>query len=172
MLYGYGHFGMVEELSEDEIRAQMETNFFGALWVTQAALPVMREQRSGHIIQVTSEGGVRAFPQVGAYHASKWALEVLSESLAQEVEQVGIHVTSVEPGPYATDWGSVGLRRSAENPAYDVVRNGIDRGRDEITEEVDGDVMTEHLDPGNGATITIIWRRAAVPPSANDGPSA
>jgi NAD(P)-dependent dehydrogenase (short-subunit alcohol dehydrogenase family) len=83
---GYGQFGMVEEPSEDDVRAQLETNFFGALWVTQAALPIMRKQGSCRIIQVTSEGGVRAFPQFGAYHASKWALEGLSQSLSQEVE--------------------------------------------------------------------------------------
>ena len=82
---GYGHFGMVEELTEAEIRAQLETNFFGALWVTQAALPIMRRQGSGHILQNTSEGGVTAFPGIGAYHASKWALEGLTQSLAQEV---------------------------------------------------------------------------------------
>lgn len=119
---GYGHFGMVEEVTEAEIRAQMETNFFGALWVTQAALPIMRAQGSGRILQVTSEGGVRAFPGVGAYHASKWALEGLSESLAQEVAAFGIHVTNVEPGPYATDWLSHGARRSTGNPDYAAVR--------------------------------------------------
>lgn len=96
---GYGHFGMVEELTESDIRDQLETNFFGALWVTQAALPIMRAQRAGHILQVTSEGGVRASPGIGASHASKWALEGLSQSLAQEVEAFGIHVTNVEPGP-------------------------------------------------------------------------
>lgn len=74
---GYGHFGMVEEIDEDELRAQMETNFFGAVWVTQAVLPLMRAQRSGRILQVTSEGGVRAFPGIGAYHASKWARGVV-----------------------------------------------------------------------------------------------
>lgn len=119
---GYGHFGMVEELKEDDIREQFETNFFGALWITQAALPIMRAQRSGHLIQVTSEGGVRAFPGIGAYHASKWALEGLSQSLSQEVERFGIHVTNLEPGPYATDWLSTGSRRSAPLDAYDVVR--------------------------------------------------
>jgi len=124
---GYGQLGMVEELSEEEIRAQLETNFFGALWVTQAALPIMREQGSGRILQVTSEGGIRAFPQFGAYHASKWALEGLSESLSQEVAQFGIHITCVEPGPYSTDWGSAGLRRSEQNPGYEAVRKGIDR---------------------------------------------
>jgi NAD(P)-dependent dehydrogenase (short-subunit alcohol dehydrogenase family) len=122
---GYGHFGMVEEVSEDEIRAELETNLLGALWVTQAALPVLRAQGSGHIIQVTSEGGIRAFPEFGAYHASKWALEGLSESLAQEVASFGIHITCVEPGPYATDFGAGGLQRSSENPAYDQVRDSI-----------------------------------------------
>src|SRR6185437_17150376 len=84
---GYGHFGMVEELSEADARNQMETNLFGALWVTQAALPFLRAQRSGHILQVSSIGGISAFPMVGMYHASKWALEGLSQSLAQEVAQ-------------------------------------------------------------------------------------
>jgi len=68
---GYGHFGMVEELAEHEARAQVETNLFGALWITQAALPIMRAQGSGHIIQVSSIGGISAFPGLGAYHASK-----------------------------------------------------------------------------------------------------
>jgi NAD(P)-dependent dehydrogenase (short-subunit alcohol dehydrogenase family) len=72
---GYGHFGFIEEVTEQEARAQMETNLFGALWVTQAALPFLREQGSGHIIQVSSIGGIGAFPGVGLYHASKWALE-------------------------------------------------------------------------------------------------
>ena len=78
---GYGLFGAVEEVSEEQARDQIETNLFGALWVTQAALPIMREQGSGHIIQVSSIGGVTAFPGVGLYHASKWALEAFSQSL-------------------------------------------------------------------------------------------
>src|SRR3984885_12286023 len=78
---GYGHFGMMEEISEQEARAQLETNLFGALWVTQAALPFLREQRSGHIVQVSSVGGISAFPNVGIYHASKWALEGFSQAL-------------------------------------------------------------------------------------------
>src|ERR671921_1633957 len=97
---GYGHFGMIEELTEGDVRSQLETNLFGALWVTQAALPIMREQGSGHIIQVSSIGGISAFPSVGAYHASKWALEGLSQSLSQEVKDFGIHVTLVEPGGF------------------------------------------------------------------------
>ncbi|MFG1923070.1 SDR family NAD(P)-dependent oxidoreductase [Cryptosporangium sp. NPDC048952] len=115
---GYGHFGMVEELTERELRQQLETNFFGAVWVTQAVLPVLRRQGSGHILQVTSEGGVRAYPGIGAYHASKWALEGITESLAQEVAGFGIHVTCVEPGPYRTDWLDRGSRHSAQHPDY------------------------------------------------------
>jgi NAD(P)-dependent dehydrogenase (short-subunit alcohol dehydrogenase family) len=119
---GYGHFGAVEELSEYDIRAQMETNFFGALWVLQAALPVMRAQGEGHLITVTSEGGVRAYPGIGAYHASKWALEGLTQSMAQEVRDLGIKVTNIEPGPYATGWLEVGSRHSTPQPAYDRMR--------------------------------------------------
>ena len=119
---GYGHFGMIEELTEDEVRAQLETNFFGALWVTQAAIPIMREQGSGHIIQVSSIGGISAFPTVGAYHASKWALEGLSQSLSQEVAGFGIDVTLVEPGGFSTDWSGPSASRSDELAIYADVR--------------------------------------------------
>lgn len=77
---GYGHFGFVEEVTEQEARDQIETNVFGALWVTQAALPYLRAQRSGHVVQVSSIGGVLAFQNLGLYHASKWALEGFSPS--------------------------------------------------------------------------------------------
>ena len=115
---GYGHFGLVEELTEEESRAQLETNLFGALWVTQAALPIMRGQGSGHIIQVSSIGGISAFPLVGIYHASKWALEGISQALSQEVADFGIHVTLIEPGGFSTDWAGSSAKRSEELPAY------------------------------------------------------
>ncbi|WP_033338719.1 SDR family NAD(P)-dependent oxidoreductase [Catenuloplanes japonicus] len=114
---GYGHVGMVEEVTERELREQLETNFFGAVWVTQAVLPVLRRQRGGHLLQVTSEGGVRAYPGFGAYHASKWAVEGLTEALALETAGFGFHITSVEPGPYATGF-STAIRQSAELPDY------------------------------------------------------
>ncbi len=110
---GYGHFGLVEELTEDEARAQLETNLFGALWVTQAALPILRAQGSGHILQVSSIGGISAFPLVGIYHASKWALEGISQALAQEVADFGIKVTLIEPGGFSTDWAGSSAKRSA-----------------------------------------------------------
>src|SRR6202022_2011142 len=119
---GYGQFGMIEELSEQEARAQIETNLFGALWVTQAALPFLREQGSGHIIQVSSIGGISAFPSVGIYHASKWGLEGISQALAQEVKEFGINVTLVEPGGFSTDWSGPSAKRSEPNPVYDGLR--------------------------------------------------
>jgi NAD(P)-dependent dehydrogenase (short-subunit alcohol dehydrogenase family) len=115
---GYGHFGMVEELTEAEARAQLETNLFGALWITQAALPFLREQGSGHILQVSSIGGISAFPLVGIYHASKWALEGMSQALAQEVAPFGIKVTLIEPGGFATDWAGSSSSTSEPLPAY------------------------------------------------------
>jgi NAD(P)-dependent dehydrogenase (short-subunit alcohol dehydrogenase family) len=115
---GYGQFGLVEELTEAESRDQMETNFFGALWVTQAVLPIMRAQQSGHIVQVSSVAGLTSFPNLGIYHASKWALEGLSEALACEVAAHGIHVTLVEPALFKTDWAGTSARHSRSNEAY------------------------------------------------------
>lgn len=119
---GYGQFGMIEELSEEEVRAQLETNVLGAMWVTQAALPLLREQGSGHLLQVSSVGGVTAYPNIGAYHASKWALEGFSQALAREVADFGIRVTLIEPGGFATDWSGSSARRATPLPAYDPVR--------------------------------------------------
>lgn len=126
---GYGQFGMVEELSEQEARAQIETNLFGALWVTQAVLPFLREQGNGHLVQVSSIGGVTAFPMVGIYHASKWALEGLSQALAQEVAGFGIKVTLIEPGGYSTDWAGSSAGRATPLPAYDEVRAATEAWR-------------------------------------------
>ena len=111
---GYAQIGAVEELTERELRDQMETNLFGAVWVVQAALPHLREQGSGHIVQMSSAAGLIAMPLGGAYHASKWAVEGLNESLAREVADLGIKVTVVEPGGFAT--------RSGRNP--DPLDNG------------------------------------------------
>lgn len=126
---GYGHFGLVEEISEAEARAQMETNLFGALWITQAALPFLREQGSGHVVQVSSIGGITAFPIVGMYHASKWALEGLSQSLAQEVADFGIKVTLIEPAGFSTDWAGDSAKRSDPIEAYADVKRRIEEER-------------------------------------------
>ena len=126
---GYGHFGFIEEITEKEARAQLETNLFGALWVTQAALPFLREQGSGHIIQVSSIGGISAFPLVGIYHASKWALEGFTQSLAQEVAGFGITVTLIEPGGFSTDWSGDSSFTSEPIPAYADLHEKVAEGR-------------------------------------------
>ena len=122
---GYGHFGFIEEITEDEARRQLETNLFGALWVTQAALPFLRAQGHGHIIQVSSIGGISAFPLVGIYHASKWALEGFTQSLAQEVAGFGIKVTLVEPGGFDTDWRSASAVVADAQPQYAILHDAM-----------------------------------------------
>ncbi|HEX4438110.1 MAG TPA: SDR family oxidoreductase [Solirubrobacteraceae bacterium] len=132
---GYGQFGAIEEVSEQEARRQIETNLFGPLWVTKAAVPILRAQGSGHILQVSSIGGVHAFPTIGLYHASKWGLEGFSQSLAYELEDFGVKVTIVEPGGFATDWSGPSAGRAEELSVYDEVRTnrfkrlGAVRGR-------------------------------------------
>ncbi|MFJ4657012.1 SDR family NAD(P)-dependent oxidoreductase [Nocardia sp. NPDC088792] len=121
---GYMQFGMVEELTEQQIRGELETNLLGALWVTQAALPILRAQGSGHIIQVSSLWGIVASPNAGAYNASKWALEGLSQSLAAEVSDLGIHVTILEPASY--DTGFKLTQFATPNPAYSHLRTTAD----------------------------------------------
>jgi len=109
---GYGLFGAIEEVNEQEARAQMETNFFGALWATKEVLPIMRQQQSGHIIQISSMAGFRGSPGLGLYNASKHALEGFSDALAQEVAPFNIKVTIVEPGPFRTHWAGSSSQRS------------------------------------------------------------
>jgi NAD(P)-dependent dehydrogenase (short-subunit alcohol dehydrogenase family) len=111
---GYGTIGAIEEFSLEEIRAQMETNFFGAVAVTKFALPMMREQGSGHIVQISSQAGFRATAGFGVYNASKFALEGFSEALAQEVAPFGIKLTIVEPGPFRTEF-LAGSMKNAQN---------------------------------------------------------
>ena len=101
---GYGSRGALEELSDEQVRAQFDVNVFGALDVLRAVLPVMRAQRSGHVVQMSSVGGVNVVLGGAAYAATKFALEGLSEGLALEVAPLGIRVTLVEPGPFRTDF--------------------------------------------------------------------
>jgi len=119
---GYGYFGTIEEVDEAGARAQIETNLFGALWVTKAALPILRQQGSGHFIQVSSIGGITAFPGIGLYHASKWALEGFSQSLSREVGRFGVKVTLVEPIGYSTDWAGPSAVTAEPMPEYDPIR--------------------------------------------------
>lgn len=117
---GYGLFGAAEEVSMVEAREQMETNFFSALAITQAVLPVMRNQRAGHILQISSIAGISSNPGLGLYNASKFALEGFTEALALETKNLNIKVTLIEPGPFRTDWAGSSSARSAKIiPDYD-----------------------------------------------------
>src|ERR1700753_2122989 len=119
---GYGLFGTIEETTEQEAREQMETNFFGLLWLTQAILPVMREQGHGHIIQLSSVLGLVTVPVLGLYNSSKFAVEGLSETLATEVKGFGINVTLVEPNGFATDWSSASAIHTTPMKEYEPVK--------------------------------------------------
>lgn len=121
---GYGLSGAVEELSERQLRDQLDTNLFGPVWVVQAALPFLRDQGSGHILQISSVAGLVGLGLGGAYCASKWALEGLSEVLAQEVAGFGVKVTIVEPGGYATN-GVNGGDAAVPKPFYDEQRAAL-----------------------------------------------
>jgi NAD(P)-dependent dehydrogenase (short-subunit alcohol dehydrogenase family) len=110
---GYGHVGAVEELTDGELREQLEVNLFGVINVTRAALPHLRRQRSGHLVQMSSVNGVEGLAGGGYYAASKFAIEGLSESLAEEVAPLGIRVTIVEPGPHRTRFASARSARWA-----------------------------------------------------------
>lgn len=121
---GYGYMGAVEELEPEQMKANFDANIFGTLSVVQAALPILRAQRSGHILTVSSVGGVIGFPTGGSYTASKFAIEAMSEALSGEVAPFGIKVTILEPGHFSTEF-----QKSVKSPpaieAYNPVRQAI-----------------------------------------------
>ncbi|NCD68812.1 SDR family NAD(P)-dependent oxidoreductase [Mucilaginibacter agri] len=125
---GFGLFGTIEETSEQEARDQIETNVFGVLWLTQAALPIMREQGHGHIIQVSSVLGVATLPILGIYNASKFAVEGFSETLAAEVKSFGINVTLIEPNGFSTDWAGPSAIQTTPMDVYQPVRDAFQAG--------------------------------------------
>lgn len=127
--------GMIEEIGETDARKIMDTNFFGALWVSQAVLPYLRAQKTGHIIQISSIGALVTGPMAGIYSASKFALEGMSEALAQEISDFGIKLTIVEPGGY---WTNLYLSMQYSEPmeAYEPLRKKL---ADEAGETVDSD---------------------------------
>ena len=109
---GYGHEGTFEESTLEDLRRQFDVNVFGAVAVTKAVLPSMRKRRSGHIVNITSMGGLITLPGLSFYHGSKFALEGLSEALGKEVKDFGIHVTAVEPGSFRTNWAGSSMKRA------------------------------------------------------------
>ncbi|MGJ9406406.1 SDR family NAD(P)-dependent oxidoreductase [Nesterenkonia aurantiaca] len=122
---GYGLIGAIEEVSEEEAREILETDLLGPLWLSQAAIPVMREQGHGHIIQISTVGAVGTMPTLGLYNAAKWGLEGFSEAMAAEVAQFGIRVTLAEPGAIATDWAGASMRFSTPVAAYHGLRETL-----------------------------------------------
>ncbi|WP_326984247.1 SDR family NAD(P)-dependent oxidoreductase [Chryseobacterium sp. MYb264] len=123
---GFGLFGTTEETTEQQAREQMETNFFGSLWVAQAVLPVMRKQKSGHIIQISSFLGLTTLPLLGLYNASKFAVEGLIETIGSETAHLGIKATLIEPNGFATDWaGASAVQTSSEIIDYNLVREAF-----------------------------------------------
>src|SRR5712692_11182380 len=124
---GYGDLASIEDTSMKDFRAQIETNLFGVINVTKAALPLMREQRSGHIIQIASIGGRVGPPGGGAYSAAKWGVEGFSEVLAKEVGPLGVKVTLIEPGGMRTDFAGSSTTIRASRPEYDSTVGAMDR---------------------------------------------
>ena len=122
---GYGLIGAVEEVDEADARALLDTDLLGPLWLSQAAVPVMREHGSGHIVQISTVGAVGTMPTLGLYNAAKWGLEGFSEALAAEVAGFGIRVTLAELGETDTEWATASMRFSAPIPAYDDLRIGL-----------------------------------------------
>lgn len=123
---GYGQEGLVEESTLEDLRRQFDVNLFGAVAVIKAVLPYMRRRRAGRIVNITSMGGIITMPGLGFYHASKFALEGLSESLGKEVESFGIRVTAVEPGGFRTDWAGRSLLRAPRSISdYDALMDPI-----------------------------------------------
>lgn len=115
---GYGNIASIEETSPEDFRAQFETNFWGVVHVTKAALPILREQGSGHILQFSSVGGRIGSPGLGPYQAAKWAVEGFSEVLAREVAPLGIKVTIIEPGGFRTDWAGTSMSHIEPREEY------------------------------------------------------
>jgi NAD(P)-dependent dehydrogenase (short-subunit alcohol dehydrogenase family) len=122
---GYGFVGAFEEMTADEFKGQIDTNFWGVVNVTRAVLPVLREQGFGHIIQVTSVGGRLGVPGLSGYHAAKFAVEGLSEALAQEIKPLGLKLTIVEPGGFRTDWAGASMAFAKPMKAYAPVLGAI-----------------------------------------------
>jgi len=155
---GYATSASIEDLPEEEFRAQLDTNLFGVVNVTRAALPVLRAQRSGHIIQVSSIGGrVGGTPGMGGYQTAKYAVEGFSEVLSNEVRPLGIKVTIVEPGAFRTDWGGSSMRILPVSEDYEPTVGEMNRYRRVVDGQQPGD-------PARAAAVITEIARLDQPP--------
>lgn len=137
---GYGHEGTLEESPMEELRDQFAVNVFGAVAAMKAVLPFMRQRRKGHILNITSMGGLMTMPGISYYHGSKFALEGISASLGKEIKALGIAVTAVAPGMFRTDWAGRSMVRSGRRiAAYDAIFEPIRKGRLERNGHQPGD---------------------------------
>ncbi|MDK2632206.1 oxidoreductase [Pantoea stewartii subsp. indologenes] len=137
---GYGHEGILEESSLEEMRRQFDVNVFGAVAMIKAVLPEMRQRRCGHIINITSMGGFITLPGISYYCGSKFALEGISETLGKELAPFNVKVTAVAPGSFRTDWAGRSMSRSARTlPDYDALFDPIRQARQEKSGNQPGD---------------------------------
>ncbi len=155
---GYGYVSAIEEGEDVEIRRQFETNVFGLFSLTRHVLAGMRRRHSGHIINFSSIGGLMAFPAVGYYNATKYAVEGFSEALSLEVADLGIHVTIVEPGRFRTDWAGRSIIESGT--IIDEYVNTTGKRREQLR----ASSGTQPGDPSRGAAAIIKATEAAQPP--------
>lgn len=163
---GYGLVGAVEEVTEDDVRQIIDTDFLGALWVTQAVLPELRRRGSGHIVQISTVGGVGTMPTLGMYNAAKWALEAFSEALAAEVREFGIRVTIAELGGFGTDWAGRSMRFARPLDAYDSLRTSIFGSPTVPWPLDDGDEADGSAEPGPELAAAALLAHVGAP----DGP--
>lgn len=154
---GYANTSAIEDVDESDFRAQIETNFFGTFHVTRAALPVLRNQKAGHVIQVSSMGGRLGTAGLGAYQSAKWAVEGFSEVLAREVGPLGIRVTIVEPGGFATDWGGASMRIDEPSEPYRATVGAV-------AARLRGDQGAMRGDPARAAQAILEIARVDDPP--------
>ncbi len=155
---GYGYLSAIEEGEDDEVRAMFETNVFGLANVTKAVLPGMRKQARGHIVNISSMGGLIGFPGVGYYNATKFAVEGMSEALAKETAPLGIKVTIVEPGPFRTEWAGRSLKMPKNAIADYAATAGARRA---ATHSYSG---TQPGDPVRGVEAIILAVESPEPP--------
>jgi len=154
---GYGFIGAFEEMTPDEFKAQIDTNFWGVVNVTREAVPFLRKQGFGHIIQITSIGGRIAVPGLSGYHAAKFAVEGFSEALAQELKPLGLKLTIVEPGGFRTDWAGASMAFAKSIPAYASTVGAV-RGM------VENHAGREPGDPRKAAAVILEIAELAEPP--------
>ncbi len=154
---GYGSLGAIEAIDDAEVQRQFDVNVFGPLRVIRAVLPHLRARKSGHILNITSIGGLQGMPAAGIYNGSKFALEGIGISLSRQLEPLGIHVTNIEPGPFRTDWAGRSATHQRTNlPDYAHIDKSVD--------EIEGYSGTQIGDPQRAAQAMFDLVRLAKPP--------